>query len=187
MAKKVILGTDIARDAFKIKVNDNFTELYNFIGTLTSLSTEDKTSLVAAINEVKEQNNTLGALVGLGGVVESGTNENGTYVKFEDGTVLGWYDFRKDLPSPLNSVGDFIRFNLELVAPTQGLIVERAILHVWGRAAGGGGVRAPILALGRPDETMIFTRVVTDKTTTGDIVAPCSHVAGSVFYMGRWK
>ena len=29
MAKKVILGTDIARDAFKIKVNDNFTELYN--------------------------------------------------------------------------------------------------------------------------------------------------------------
>ena len=29
MAKKVILGTDIARDAFKTKVNENFTELYN--------------------------------------------------------------------------------------------------------------------------------------------------------------
>lgn len=29
MAKKVILGTDIARDAFKTKANDNFTELYN--------------------------------------------------------------------------------------------------------------------------------------------------------------
>jgi hypothetical protein len=29
MAKKVILGTDIARDAFKTKVNDNFTELYD--------------------------------------------------------------------------------------------------------------------------------------------------------------
>lgn len=29
MAKKVILGTDIARDAFKVKVNENFTELYN--------------------------------------------------------------------------------------------------------------------------------------------------------------
>lgn len=28
MAKKVILGTDIARDAFKTKINDNFTELY---------------------------------------------------------------------------------------------------------------------------------------------------------------
>ena len=29
MAKKVILGTDIARDAFKVKVNENFTELYD--------------------------------------------------------------------------------------------------------------------------------------------------------------
>lgn len=29
MAKKIILGTDIARDAFKIKVNENFTELYD--------------------------------------------------------------------------------------------------------------------------------------------------------------
>lgn len=29
MAKKVILGSDIARDAFKVKVNENFTELYD--------------------------------------------------------------------------------------------------------------------------------------------------------------
>ena len=29
MAKKVILGTDIARDAFKTKINENFTELYD--------------------------------------------------------------------------------------------------------------------------------------------------------------
>lgn len=29
MARKVILGTDIARDAFKVKVNENFTELYD--------------------------------------------------------------------------------------------------------------------------------------------------------------
>lgn len=29
MAKKVILGSDFGRDAFKAKVNDNFTELYD--------------------------------------------------------------------------------------------------------------------------------------------------------------
>lgn len=45
MAKKVILGTDIARDAFKTKINDNFTELYNKDVALegqinTSLATE---------------------------------------------------------------------------------------------------------------------------------------------------
>lgn len=62
MAKKVITGTELGRDALKIKVNDNFTEIYDFVGTLTSLSTDDKTSLVNAINEVKEQNNSLDAL-----------------------------------------------------------------------------------------------------------------------------
>lgn len=34
MAKKVILGTDIARDAFKTKVNDNFTELYDAVANI---------------------------------------------------------------------------------------------------------------------------------------------------------
>ena len=70
MAKKVILGTDIARDAFKVKVNDNFTELYNKDVALG------------------EQINNLDALVGLGGVKESGSNVNGKYTKFEDGTMI---------------------------------------------------------------------------------------------------
>lgn len=70
MAKKVILGTDIARDAFKIKVNDNFTELY------------DKDVALGT------QINSLDALVGLGGTVESGTNSNGRYIKFVDGTQI---------------------------------------------------------------------------------------------------
>ena len=70
MAKKVILGTDIARDAFKTKANDNFTELYN-----KDIALEG-------------QINSLGALVGLGGVAESGSNENGYYVKFGDGTLI---------------------------------------------------------------------------------------------------
>lgn len=57
MAKQVILGSDLGRDALKVKCNVNFTELYDFIGTLTSLSTEDKTNLVNAINEHEEQIN----------------------------------------------------------------------------------------------------------------------------------
>lgn len=35
-----------------------------------------------------EQINSLDALVGLGGVKESGSNANGSYVKFEDGTMI---------------------------------------------------------------------------------------------------
>lgn len=61
MAKQVILGSDLGKDALKVKCNVNFTELYNFIGTLTSLSTEDKTNLVAAINEHEAQINSLDA------------------------------------------------------------------------------------------------------------------------------
>ena len=68
MAKKVILGTDIARDAFKTKANDNFTELY------------DKDVALG------EQINDLASKV----IAESGSNPNGNYVKFEDGIMICW-------------------------------------------------------------------------------------------------
>ncbi len=66
MAKKIILGTDIARDAFKVKVNENFTELY------------DKDVALG------ESINSLATKV----IAESGSNENGSYVKFADGTAM---------------------------------------------------------------------------------------------------
>lgn len=58
MAKKVILGTDIARDAFKTKVNDNFTELYDNIED--KLSTSHNTD-ANAHDDIRQQINDLEA------------------------------------------------------------------------------------------------------------------------------
>ena len=41
-----------------------------------------------AIDELREQNNDLDALVGLGGIAESGSNANGNYIRFADGTQI---------------------------------------------------------------------------------------------------
>lgn len=40
------------------------------------------------IKKLEEQINSLIPLIGLGGVIESGTNENGRYLKFADGTLI---------------------------------------------------------------------------------------------------
>lgn len=49
------------------------------IGTLSSLSTTNKNDLVSSINEV----NTL-----VGNIIESGTNSNGTYIKYSNGIMM---------------------------------------------------------------------------------------------------
>jgi hypothetical protein len=49
------------------------------IGTLSSLNTIDKSSIVNAINEVN---------MILGTIIESGSDENGSWVKYSDGTMI---------------------------------------------------------------------------------------------------
>ena len=59
--------------------DDNTTNNSNAIGDLSSLNTTNKNNLVSAINEV----NTI-----LGTIIESGTNSNGTYIKYSNGIMM---------------------------------------------------------------------------------------------------
>ena len=59
--------------------DDNTTNNSNAIGNLSSLNTTNKSNLVSAINEV----NTI-----LGTIIESGTNSNGTYIKYSNGIMM---------------------------------------------------------------------------------------------------
>ena len=52
--------------------DDNTTNISNAIGNLSNLNTTNKNNLVSAINSV----------------VESGSNANGTYIKYADGTMI---------------------------------------------------------------------------------------------------
>lgn len=68
------------------------------VGSISSLETSDKTNVVSAINEVNNVLETHKAetatddVHGLAGKVieESGTNDNGSYVRFADGTQICW-------------------------------------------------------------------------------------------------
>ena len=59
--------------------DDNTTNNSNAIGNLSNLNTTNKNNLVSAVNEV----NTLA-----GNIIESGTNSNGTYIKYSNGIMM---------------------------------------------------------------------------------------------------
>jgi hypothetical protein len=58
------------------------------IGNLSSLNTTDKTSTVNAINEVDGALDSHLAESASKHIAESGSNANGTYIKFDDGTLI---------------------------------------------------------------------------------------------------
>jgi hypothetical protein len=92
MGKAPVVGGGIGNTVINNKwdATSDFEDLRTDVGDKTTLTTTDKTNLVNAVNETKAQINDLDALVGLGGVVESGSNVNGEYIRFEDGTQICW-------------------------------------------------------------------------------------------------
>lgn len=69
-------------NGFQDKIIANFAEdeeKNNSIGNLPNLNTTDKDTLVNAVNEINTK---------LGNIIESGSNENGDYIKYSDGTMI---------------------------------------------------------------------------------------------------
>lgn len=79
-----ILGTDTGTDAFG-KTDRNFVSI-----DAEKLPISHNTDILAH-DDIRTQINNLAALVGLGGIIESGSNVNGRYAKFEDGTMICWH------------------------------------------------------------------------------------------------
>jgi len=102
-------GGDTNRSGFT-KANSNFSELYDFLAGAANASTLPA-SLAAAINAAGgyAKANILGAVghsggVPTGAIIEKGSNANGNYTKFADGTMICFK--RLDLSSPIsNAIG----------------------------------------------------------------------------------
>lgn len=88
-----IIGTLTGKVAFE-RTNANFQAIETEVNANTiaideKLPTSHNTD-AAAHEDIRERINDLDALVGLGGVKESGSNANGEYVKFENGIMVCW-------------------------------------------------------------------------------------------------
>ena len=95
MAKYMQDSTDIQINELSGTDNINFSfksgnSIDTKIGDLTQLNTTNKSNLVGAINSV----------------VESGSNENGDYIKYSDGTMICWktYNFTANFNTAWGSV-----------------------------------------------------------------------------------
>ena len=84
--------------------DDNTTNNSNAIGNLSDLTTPVVSSLVGAINSI----------------VESGTNENGNWIKYADGTMICWktYSFTANFNTAWGSVYECPEQNFGATAQT---------------------------------------------------------------------
>ena len=91
VAKAWNAGTIIARNFTEYDYNalvENVNEVNTNMGPIASLLSRIKTSIVNAINGLQEDVDAHKAEMASKHIKESGSNENGSYIKFDDGTMI---------------------------------------------------------------------------------------------------
>ncbi len=194
---ETIVGTETGRSAF-YKARDNFTTIQAFLNALkagdirfdnegTGLTAEN---VQAAIVELQNQNvalggqiDNLGALVGLGGVKESGSNTNGRYVKFEDGTMMCWHTALIGAP---NSWGASYKSGI-WVYPAAFIAAPQRFISAGQDESGADNVTGNIIAsVARGPATTATQTNYSVRNITG-IAQPEQGVYCNLFAIGRWK
>jgi len=148
------------------------------------------TTLETEVNSHGTQINALAPLVGLGGVKESGSNANGYYVKYEDGTMIctGWIKLEYASVAKLTKTWTFPALfaagNVNSVIGNPSFKNKAgADNYLIGGAQGAITIlNSSILLMGSFDATLANIELyVASGLVTGDFIW-CSIVA-----IGRWK
>lgn len=63
-------------------------DLINYVGDLETLTTDEKSTIVGALNEIDASHKTHLAESASKHITESGSNDDGYYIKFDDGTMI---------------------------------------------------------------------------------------------------
>ena len=168
---------------------DNIAEQIN-IDTPNNLDIID-----TEIDGVKTQINDLDALVGLGGIAESGSNTNGSYIKFEDGTMicfaylLGFSTITNISEFIAEAIQDTTTNNIRVLEFADQVFPANFVGNVYGGTFGGlsrNGIAVTSHAH-IPNNTS-WGRL--GMTFSGDITNPGMtqyKTIVSLFAIGRWK
>lgn len=187
LSAKTTLGS-VAMTTTAQTVTGAINELDADIGNKSTLATTDKSNLVNAVNETKTLINTLDADVvahkaesAYKHIKESGSNENGYYIKFDDGTQICYKDFDGEL-----GVSDIP--NTVWTFPASFTVDARRIAGYTSGALILSDTGAMLFAI-RPTETMFaaidgISARVSVKVSTVEANRKVSYRS---FAIGRWK
>jgi hypothetical protein len=124
-----------------------------------------------------------------GAIIERGSNANGEYVKYADGTLVEWTIIASDLGSPINTSGAITNFNMgAYVTPSGGSWGYCTVGDIHGRSLGGGGNRCDLKIEGRFTENCKVHRPIGLQTnTTGTTTSlVCQHIVLPLVKFSRW-
>jgi len=120
-------------------------------------------------------------------IVESGSNADGEWTRWSDGTQVEFTTIAEELPTPIDIAGDVSNFDMARSSPLTG-DWSGAAAKVHGRSAGGGGSRSDLAIVGRFNENVkVFRPIGLLTTSTGTIGTPCKHINISLMRFSRWN
>jgi hypothetical protein len=119
-------------------------------------------------------------------IVESGSNVDGEWTRWADGTQVEFTTIQEDLPTAINNAGDISNFDMARSSPLNG-DWNGAAAKVYGRAAGGGGNRSDLAIVGRFTENVkVFRPIGLTTSSTGTTGTFCKHIVLSLMKVSRW-
>ena len=119
-------------------------------------------------------------------IVESGSNADGEWTRWADGTQVEFTTIREDLPTAINTIGDVSNFDMSRSAPLS-YSWNGAAAKVHGRSAGGGGNRNDLAIVGRFTENVkVFRPIGLITSYTGTTTTDCQHIVLSLMKVSRW-
>ena len=145
------------------------------------------TTPASALDVVGGISSTAMPQVGGDPIVESGSNADGEWTRWADGTQVEFTTIREDLPTAINTIGDVSNFDMSRSAPLS-YSWNGAAAELHGRAFGGGGNRSDLAIVGRFYENVkVFRPIGLITSYTGTTTAACQHIVLSLMRFSRWN
>ena len=121
-----------------------------------------------------------------GAIIESGSNSDGYWSQFADGTQIETVSIGEELDSSIANKGDVTNFDMDRSAPLSSSW-EGASYSCHGRGIGGGGDRSDLALAGRLNENVkVYRPIGLVTSNTGDVTDTCYCINLYLQLITRW-
>ena len=121
-----------------------------------------------------------------GAIIESGSNSDGYWSQFADGTQIETVSILEELDSSIANKGDVTNFDMDRSAPLSSSW-DKANYSCHGRGIGGGGDRSDLALAGRLNENVkVYRPIGLVTSNTGDVTSTSYYISIDLQLITRW-
>ena len=155
------------------KINGALTEIKEEVGDLYG-----RDSILGTVSETDG--------VPTGAIIDSGSNSDGYWSQFADGTQIETVRISEVLDSSLSDKGDVTNFDMDRPAPLSSYW-SGASYSCHGRGLGGGGSRSDLALAGRLNENVkVYRPIGLVTSATGDVTTTSAYINIDLQLITRW-